>query len=378
MIHKTYQEIVGDDALVIHSPGRINLIGEHTDYNNGFVLPVAIDKYVEVTISRRVDSKVVLYAVQFGERYEAQLADSKPEKNYWTNYVLGVADQLIKRGYTVSGFNMVIDGNVPVGAGMSSSAAMECAVCSAMNELFGLRLSKIDIALISQAAEHTYAGVKCGIMDQFASVFGKKEHAIRLDCRNLEYEYIPLNLRDYKIVLFNTNVKHNLASSEYNTRRAQCEEGVHLIKKHRPQIESLRDVTTGMLTQYISDPLIRMRCQYVVEENNRLLAVCDALQRDDPEVFGKLMFRTHEGLSKEYEVSCPELDFLVDAVKNNEAVLGARMMGGGFGGCTINLIKEEAVPRLIGVLSNDYAKAMGKELTAYIAETADGTSRIFN
>lgn len=215
-------------------------------------------------------------------------------------------------------------------------------------------------------------------MDQFASLYGKKEHAIKLDCKTLNYDYIPLNLEDYKIVLLNSNVKHNLASSEYNTRRAQCEEGVDLIRKHHADVESLRDGTPEMLSNYIRDPLIFRRCKYVVEENQRLLAGCDDLQKGDLKAFGEKMFRTHEGLRSEYEVSCPELDFLVDAVKNNKAVAGARMMGGGFGGCTINIIKEDAIDELISVLSNDYEKVINRKLTVYIVETVDGTSSISN
>lgn len=366
-----------DNAITVHSPGRINLLGEHTDYNNGFVLPAAIDKGVQVTVRKREGNRIFLFAEQYDQRYEVNVQDIQPLKSgYWQNYILGVVSELLKRGYAIGGFDAVIKGNVPIGAGMSSSAAMECASAYALAQLFDLDISRHDIVKIAQRAEHSFAGVQCGIMDMFASVYGKKDHAIRLDCKTLEYEYIPLNLQGYKIVLFNTNVKHNLASSEYNTRRAQCEEGVRLIKKHHPEVESLRDVTTGMLEKYIADPLVRMRCQYVVEENERLLAGCRDLQQGDLEAFGKKMFRTHEGLSREYEVSCPELNFLVGAVRNKEAVLGSRMMGGGFGGCTINIIKEEAIEELAQQVGQVYEREMGKKLSVYIAETADGTAVI--
>lgn len=363
-----------DNAITVRSPGRINLIGEHTDYNNGFVLPAAIDKEVQVAVAKRKDDIISLTSLDLDEQYEVRLEDIRPLQHRWPNYILGVVDQLIKRGHPVSGFNAVVQGNIPMGAGMSSSAAIECATVMALEKLFNLTLSRLDKALIAQAGEHTFPGVRCGIMDMFASVYGRKDHAIRLDCKTLEYEYIPLNLQGYKIVLFNTNVKHNLASSEYNTRRAQCEEGVRLIKKHHPEVESLRDVTTGMLNNYISDPVVRMRCQYVVEENDRLLAGCRDLQQGNLEAFGQKMFRTHEGLSKEYEVSCPELNFLVEAVKGNKAVLGSRMMGGGFGGCTINIVKENAIDELAQQLDQAYKAGMGKNITVYIAETAGGTS----
>jgi galactokinase len=291
---------------------------------------------------------------------------------------LGVANQLKERGYSIKGFNLAIDGDVPIGSGLSSSAAVECATAFALNEIFGLGIEKKELAFIGQKAEHTFAGVMCGIMDQFASVFGKKDHVIKLDCQSIEYEYVPLKLEGYKIVLLNTNVKHSLASSEYNTRRGQCEQGVAWIKEHHPEVNSLRDATMEMLHKYVElkDKLIYQRCKYVVEEKERLLTGCEDLKRGDVKSLGKKMFQTHDGLSKEYEVSCKELDYLVDAVRNNPDVMGARMMGGGFGGCTINIVKEEAIDPLIKSLSESYKKDMGKELTAYIAQIEDGTSQV--
>jgi galactokinase len=289
-----------------------------------------------------------------------------------------VVDQLLKRGYKIGGFNLNIEGDVPIGSGLSSSAAVECATAFALNDIFQLGIDKMELAFIGQKAEHEFARVMCGIMDQFASVVGKKDHVIRLDCQSMEYEYEPLELKGYKLLLLNTNVKHSLASTEYNTRRKQCEEGVRLVQMHLPEVKSLRDVTIDMLQQYVADsnPVVFKRCKYVVEEKERLLSACEDLKKGDLKALGEKMFRTHEGLSKEYEVSCKELDFLVDAVRQNPDVLGARMMGGGFGGCTINIVKDDAIQGLISRLSTSYKNAMGLDLTSYIVETDDGSSKV--
>jgi galactokinase len=283
---------------------------------------------------------------------------------------------LQKRGYKPGGFNLVIDGDVPLGAGLSSSAAVECATAFALNELFQLGMQKMEMVKCAQLAEQNFAGVMVGIMDMFASMFGKKDNAIKLDCRSLEYEYVPLVLKDIKILLLNTNVKHSLASSEYNTRRKECEQGVAWVKEQHPEVNTLRDVTLEMLDKHVGtkDEIIFKRCKYVVEENIRLLQGCEDLKAGDIIALGKKMFRTHEGLSKEYEVSCKELDYLVEYVKNNASVLGARMMGGGFGGCTINLVKEDAIDDLVKTVSKDYQQAMNLELSVYIAGIEDGTS----
>lgn len=366
------------EPLVVRSPGRVNIIGEHTDYNEGFVLPAAIDKAVYVAISRRTDSRLHLYAVDFKESVATTLAAVEPTEEGWPNYVLGVVDELQRRGHQLSGFNLLVDGEVPLGAGLSSSAAVECATVFALNELFDFGLERTEMAAIAQKAEQRFAGVNCGIMDQFASLMGKKDHVIKLDCRSLEYEYVPLKLEGYKIVLFNTNVKHALNDSEYNTRRKQCEQGVAWVKEKHPEVNSLRDATVQMLNEHVlpKDEVIFRRCKYVVEEIARLQAACAALQAGDIWTLGKKMFETHKGLSREYEVSCPELDFLVEAVKDNPAVLGARMMGGGFGGCTINLVKEEAVDSLGAQLSDAYRQAMNRQLTVYIAQIEEGAQLI--
>jgi galactokinase len=364
--------------LLVRSPGRVNIIGEHTDYNNGFVLPAAIDKAVIVAVVPRNDDRIRLYSGEFDERFDTRISEMQPTDRIWPNYILGVADQLRKRGYAIRGFDLAIDGDVPIGSGLSSSAAVECATAFALNELFSLNIGKKDLAFIAQKAEHEFAKVLCGIMDQFASVFGKKDHVIRLDCQSLEYEYVPLRMEGFRIVLLNTNVKHSLGSSEYNTRRSQCESGVALVKAHHPEVNSLRDVTLAQLDQYVApfDPLVYRRCKYVVEENERLLTGCEDLKAGNVEALGKKMFLSHDGLSREYEVSCAELDFLVDAVRNHPRVLGARMMGGGFGGCTINLVKEEAIDELIREVAASYTNMMGKELTPYIASIEDGTTII--
>ena len=378
-IEKRFGELFTGKPVLVRSPGRVNIIGEHTDYNGGFVLPAAIDKSIYVAISKREDDNVKLHAVQFNEQVEQTLADIHPTGN-WATYILGVTDQLIKRGYSFSGFNLVADGDVPTGAGLSSSAALECAVVFAINELFELNISKIEMVHIAQQAEHRFAGVMCGIMDMFASMFGKKDHVIKLDCRSLDFEYRPLLLNDCKLVLFNTNVKHNLASSAYNTRRQQCEQGVQLIQQHYPFIKSLRDVTGKMLEEYVwpYDAQVYKRCRFVVDEIERVQSGCDNLAAGNLAALGKKMFETHDGLSKEYEVSCRELDFLVNEIRNDAAVLGGRMMGGGFGGCTINIIKDEAIDRITEQLTNAYRKELQLELTAYTVQTGNGTERLGN
>lgn len=376
--YKKYKDIYGSDPSLIRSPGRVNIIGEHTDYNEGFVLPAAIDKAVYVAVGKREDDRIELHSLEFNDTYKTTVSGIAPRKGQWTNYVLGVVAQFLKRGHVIGGFNLVIDGEVPFGAGLSSSAAVECATAFALNELFGLNVPKEDLIFITQKAEHEYAKVMCGIMDQFASMFGKKDHVVKLDCKTMDYEYVPLKLEGYKILLLNTNVKHSLSDSEYNVRRQQCEEGVALVKAHHPEVASLRDVTLEMLDRYVAliAPLIYKRCSYVVKEKQRLLEGCEDLKAGRLKDLGTKMFETHDGLSRDYEVSCKELDFLVDAVRANSAVLGARMMGGGFGGCTINIVKEDAIPILVEELSKAYHTSMGLELTSYIAGIENGTTVI--
>ncbi len=372
-----YGEIFTDKSVIVRSPGRINLIGEHTDYNNGFVLPAAIDKAAYVGIIKRSDNEIHLYAADINESHQTQLDELFSPQHHWSAYLLGVVDQLRKNGYEISGFEAVLKSDVPVGAGMSSSAAIECACIAALNELFELNIDKLSLVKLAQKAENEFVGVQCGIMDMFASVMGKKNMAIQLDCRSLQYEYFPLELNDYRIVLFDTGVKHSLAGGEYNLRRKQCEEGVAVLNEIYPSVKSLRDVNMHMIEMTLKekvDEVIYKRCRYVVEENHRLLSGCILLQRNDIAGFGKKMFATHKGLSEDYEVSCPELDALVNWVKTDPEVAGARMMGGGFGGCTINLIKNDVIDKVIDRLQAQYQTAFGKELKVYVTTPQDGTT----
>lgn len=364
-----------DAPLIVRSPGRVNIIGEHTDYNEGFVLPAAIDKSIYIALSKRTDNQIHLYSLDFDETCVIEISDIRPARN-WATYIWGVADQLIQRGHSIAGFNLAFGGDVPVGAGLSSSAAVECATVFGLNELFTLGIGRMEMVHIAQKAEQTFAGVMCGVMDQFASMFGQKDCALKLDCRSLEYELVPLDLKGYKIVLLNTNVKHSLASSEYNTRRQQCEQGVSWVREHYPKIKSLRDISMAMLSQCVApkDQLIYKRCKFIVEENDRLISGCADLEQGNLQALGTKMYHTHDGLSNAYEVSCAELDFLVDEVRKSTDVLGARMMGGGFGGCTINLIREDAVEKLVNDINKNYYQKMGLDLSVYIAQIGAGTA----
>lgn len=377
-VEKKISKYISGEPMIIASPGRVNIIGEHTDYNDGFVLPAAIDKSIYIAVQKRDDDMIRLHSTEYDELYESTLTNLVKSKSHWVNYVIGVVHQLLKREFSLQGFNMVLDGDVPIGAGLSSSAAVECAVVFAMNELFALGLDKMVMVQLAQQAEHEFAGVRCGIMDMFASMYGKYEHAIKLDCRSLSHEYIPLKFSGHKLLLFNTNVKHNLASSAYNERREQCEQGVAWIKKNIPSVTALRDATSVMLEQYVlpMDKLIFQRCNYVVRENLRLLEACEDLKRGNLLALGMKMFDTHAGLSNDYEVSCTELDILIDIVKTDKAVLGARMMGGGFGGCTLNLVNEHEIERIVNEVSEKYYLQTGLDCCYYVVSAGSGTSLI--
>jgi len=366
------------NPIVYRSPGRVNLIGEHTDYNEGFVLPGAINKFIYLAISPREDDEIYLISKNTNSSANFKIGNLQKNSNGWSDYIIGIVDQLIKKDYKIKGFNCVFSGDIPMGAGLSSSAALECATVYALNELNNLGISKLDQVKIAQKAENEYVGVKCGIMDQFASMLGKENMVFKLDCRSLEYEYFPLKMDGYSIVLCDSGVKHSLASSEYNVRRQQCEEGVGILKKYYPSINSLRDVSIEMLKSHTSElsPKVLDRCIYVVEEIKRLIEATEDLKNGNTEAFGKKMFETHYGLKNLYEVSCKELDILVQMAEKNNNVLGSRMMGGGFGGCTINLIKEEGVTNFVEYAKTHYPIETGKELLVYTVKLESGTCRL--
>ncbi len=374
-IRNKFNELFNQEALLVRSPGRINLIGEHLDYNMGYVLPAAINKAIWLGIQKRDDQIISIYSVDYDAHYQTEIQHISPSGKLWPDYILGVIEQIGKKHKLKNGFNIVFGGDIPPGAGLSSSAALECAAAFALNELFGLAYEKMDIVAMAQAAENEFVGVKCGIMDQFASVFGKREHLIRLDCQSLDYIHVPFHANGIKVLLFDTRVKHSLADSAYNERREQCEKGVDLINEVHPEVRSLRDADQEMLDKLVKpvDEKVYQRCTYVVQEIQRLLKGCDDLEKDDLMSFGRRMFETHAGLKDLYEVSCDELDLLVDLVEDNPAVIGARMMGGGFGGCTINLVREDAAEALIKTVSDAYLEKTGAELLTYEVEIENGT-----
>lgn len=359
------------------SPGRINIIGEHVDYNDGFVLPAAINRFVCFAASESGDDTCTIVAKDLNEAYKFNLKDDiKPIDKMWANYVLGVLSQLVLRDLPIKGFNIVFSSNIPMGAGMSSSAALECGFGFALDHIFHLNLSKEDIAKIGQKSEHTFVGVNCGIMDQFASVFGKKDKVIKLDCTTLEYEYHNGDFGNYSLLLLDSNVKHTHLTSGYNDRRREIEKGLAIVKKHFPQVSTFRDCTEAQLEEIKDElgDLIFRRCLFVVSEIRRVSDAVDALEANDIKKLGRLMFETHDGLSKKYEVSCEELDFLVDAAKRESTVVGSRMMGGGFGGCSINLVEKGAEDALIENIAEQYRTAFGIELKPYKIKISNGTS----
>lgn len=365
--------------ITIFSPGRINLIGEHTDYNMGYVLPTAIEKRILLHFKKNdTDSKCRVYSKDFDMGFEFDLTKIEISTELWENYILGVLNEILKRTDKVRGFDCVLESNLPLGSGLSSSAALECGIAYGLNALFDLKLSKIDIVTLSQIAEHTYVGTQCGIMDQFASVMSEKDHVILLDCRSLEHRLIPIDLHPYKIIMLNTGVSHNLATSEYNVRKKECEEGVALVQKNYPAVNSLRDVTENMLNTCKKDmnKTVFRRCHFIIRENQRVLKIAKAIESGNLERVGEILYEAHEGISKGYEISCKESDFLVAYAKSAPAVLGARQTGGGFGGCTLNIVHENGVEAFTTGASEAYIKEFGIELTAFEASPHSGTRKI--
>ena len=375
-VHEKFVEAFGTEPTIIRSPGRINLIGEHTDYNDGFVMPAAINKEAVFAIAPS-EKNTVVYSLKFDQQFEIDLKNpEKVKKPAWANYLLGVLYQFIENGYPVRPFNCVFSGDVPVGAGLSSSAAIECGFAFALNEIHSFNVPKLKLITMAQWAEHNYVGVKCGIMDQFASMMGKDGHVILLDCRSLVHQYFPIDLREYTIVLCDTKVKHSLVDSEYNTRRSECEAGVAILKQFYPEVKSLRDASPQMVEKHkdLLKGKVFDRCLYVTEEIDRVQLAAADLQSGNLKAFGKKMFETHDGLSKLYEVSCKELDFLVSKAKDFEGVVGSRMMGGGFGGCTINLVRKDVVQDFRKYIHASYLNEYGIDMPIYDVDIEGGTS----
>jgi len=368
-----FKERFGEEPVMYASSGRINLIGEHTDYNGGFVFPGAIDKCIMAGIKENGTDKVRVYSADLDAYTEFGLNEEDKPGEQWACYVFGVCRETIKRGGTVRGFDAVFAGNVPLGAGLSSSAALESCFAFALNDMFNdNKIDKFELAKIGQSTEHNYCGVNCGIMDQFASVFGKKDHLMRLDCRSLEYKYYPFDAKGYKLVLLDSRVKHELVDSPYNKRRESCERVAATLG-----VETLRDASMEMLEaarDKISDEDYK-RAVYVIGEKQRVLDVCDALERGDFETVGRCMYETHHGLSKDYEVSCVELDYLNDIAREC-GVTGSRIMGGGFGGCTINLVKDELHDKFIATACEKFNEKYGHEPKVYEVIISDGARRV--
>ncbi|NQV77330.1 MAG: galactokinase [Lutibacter sp.] len=370
-ITKVFTEKFQSKPILIKSPGRINLIGEHTDYNEGFVFPAAINKGIITAIQKSDSDFCTLVSIDFNEEYTFSLKNLKPLKNGgWKNYILGVIAEIQKKGIKLENFNIAFGGDIPIGSGLSSSAALENSIVYGLNELFMLGLTKKEMIFISQKAEHNYVGVRCGIMDQYASMFGEENTALFLDCRTLEATKINIDLKEYQPVLINTNIKHSLSESAYNDRRSVCEKTASLL-----HIPTLRDASEEDLLQIkskISEEDYQ-KSLYVVQENQRVQQAVKALKNNDILMLGKLLYESHNGLQNQYKVSCEELDFLVNKAKENLNVIGARMMGGGFGGCTINIISKKATPNFVKEVSKLYHEKFNNECSVYFVEISEGT-----
>lgn len=372
IIHNEFTKRFGQEGVFYASAGRINLIGEHTDYNEGYVFPGAIDKVIMAEIAPNDTDKVRVYSIDIDEYVEFGLNEEDAPTQSWARYIFSVCREILKRGGSVKGFDAVFAGNVPLGAGLSSSAALESCFAFALNDMFNDNsIDKFELARIGQSTEHNYCGVNCGIMDQFASVMGQKGKLMRLDCRSMEFEYFPFNPEGYELVLLDSAVKHELADSPYNKRRASCER----VAK-RLGLETLRDATMTMLKAIRTDITAEdyFRAKFVIEEKDRVLAVCDALNAGDYETVGQKMYETHHGLSDDYEVSCEELDFLNDIAREC-GVTGSRIMGGGFGGCTINLVKKDLLDKFVETAKVRFNEKYGHEPKVYPVVISDGAHK---
>lgn len=376
-LEERFKSLFGEGYNVYTSPGRINLIGEHTDYNGGYVFPGAIDKGIYAVIKLNGTQQINAYSLDYDKQTSFGLNEDEAPQESWARYIFGVCREIQKRGYVIGGFDTVFAGDVPLGAGMSSSAALESTFAYAINDLFNLNIDKFELARIGQSTEHNYCGVKCGIMDQFASLFGKEGHLMRLNCATMEFEYFPFHPRGYKLVLLDTVVKHELASSAYNRRRESCENACAHIQKKHPEVQTLSDATMEMLTEIKQEISVEdYRCaQYVIGEKQRVLDVCQALEHDDYVTVGERMYGTHHGMSQLYHVSCEELDFLNDIAKQC-GVTGSRVMGGGFGGCTINLVKEELYESFVDKAKRAYNAKYNREPKVYDVVISDGARKL--
>jgi galactokinase len=378
-VRKIFKEKFKEQPHLYYSPGRINLIGEHIDYNDGFVMPAAIDKGIFFAITLNNSEKINCYSIDFDESISVPLSEVR-KMDGWKNYVLGVVNEFQKLNLGVKGFNCAFGGNIPIGGGLSSSAALEGGISFGLNELCNFGMSRKDLALLGQRAEHNFPGVMCGIMDQYANMMSRKNTVMLLDTKNISNEYIPLNIEGYEIILINTKVHHSLAASEYNQRRKECEKGLEILKKGL-HIQSFRDIKNPdellPFKSEMGDKIYR-RCLFVAEEILRTKKAAILLKENDLIGFGKLMFETHEGLKNLYEVSCKELDFLVDAAKENKDVIGARLMGGGFGGSTINIVKQNGVASFLSKILPAYKKQFNIDAESYDVKVVNGTCEITN
>ncbi len=374
---KKFTENFTTKPRVYYSPGRINLIGEHIDYNDGYVMPAAINKGIYYAVAENLTSEIHFYAIDFNEHLFVPVSCIK-KMDDWKNYVLSVVNEFLLLGKTVKGFDCAFGGDIPRGSGISSSAAVEGGLAFAINDIFNFGMTRVELALLCQRAEHNFPNVKCGIMDMYANLNGKKDYVMLLDCKKNTHEYFPLQLKGYKIVLLNSKVHHTLASGEYNIRRQQCTEGLMIIGSDS-EVKSFRDITKWedlLAYEQQMGEAIFMRCKYVVQEIDRTRQAAELLQQNDLTGFGKLMYATHEGLSKLYHVSCAELDFLVELAAANKNVIGARLMGGGFGGCTINIVADNGVDEFITHATAAYEKQFNILPEAYVVEISEGTGMI--